>query len=130
MPSSPIAQAWRNIASPSDACHVLREAQRRAGFLQRLLEHAAPADQLDAAQVLSLKPEEIEGVEAGRRLAVAAEQLVKVRQAVEAVRHGLAVEHDALEGEGAHGLGDGDELGRPVAAVRTTGARARRPCRR
>ena len=42
---------------------------------------------------------------------------MKVRQAVKAVRHGLAVEHDALEGEGAHGRGDGDELARPVAPV-------------
>ena len=35
----------------------------------------------------------------------------------EAVRHGFAVEHDAPEGEGAHGGGDGDEFGRPVAPV-------------
>ena len=33
------------------------------------------------------------------------------------MRHGFAIEHDAPEGEGAHGGGDGDEFGRPVAAV-------------
>ena len=42
---------------------------------------------------------------------------MKVGKALEAVRHGLAVEHDAPEGEGAHRRGDGDELGRPVAPV-------------
>ena len=42
---------------------------------------------------------------------------MKARQAVEAVRHGFAVEHDAAEGEGAQGLGDGAKLGRPVAPV-------------
>jgi hypothetical protein len=33
------------------------------------------------------------------------------------MRHGLAVEHDAVEGEGAHRGRDGYELARPVAAV-------------
>jgi hypothetical protein len=36
---------------------------------------------------------------------------VKVRQTLKAVRHRLAVEHDAFEGQGAHGLGDRNELG-------------------
>ena len=40
-----------------------------------------------------------------------------MRQALEAVRDRLAVDHGALEGEGAHGLGDRHEFGRPVAAV-------------
>ena len=72
-----MAQAWRHPLAVG-ALHVVREtAQRRAGCLQRLLKHPAPADQLDAAQVLCLKPEQVEGVEAGARLAVA-EQLVKV----------------------------------------------------
>src|SRR5215207_6869044 len=97
--------------------HVLREAQRRAGFLQRLLQHPAPADQLDAAQVLSLKPEQVEGVEAGARLAVATEQPVEAGQAIEAVRDRFAVKHDAGGGEGAHGVGNRDEVTRPVTAV-------------
>ena len=81
------------------------------------MEHPPPADQLDAAQVLSLEPDEIESVQTGARLAVAGEEPMKVRQALEAVRDRLAVDHGALEGEGAHGLGDRHELGRPVAPV-------------
>ena len=69
-----------------------------------------------AAHVLGFKPQQVKRIEARRRLTVA-EQQVKVRQALEAVRHGLAIEHDALEGEGAHCRRDRDELARPVAAV-------------
>jgi hypothetical protein len=38
------------------------KAQRRAGLLQPLLQHPTTTDQLDAAQVLSLEPDEIESV--------------------------------------------------------------------
>ena len=44
------------------------------------LKYATPADQLDAAQILSVLPEQVEGVEARRRLAGAAEELVEVRK--------------------------------------------------
>src|SRR5215203_3551978 len=77
------------------ALHVLREAERRAGFLQRLLKHPAPTDQLDAAQILSLKPDKIESVQTGARLAIVAEQPVEAGQTVEAMRDRFAVEHDA-----------------------------------
>ena len=103
-----MAQAWRHPLAVG-ALHVVREtAQRRAGCLQRLLKQPAPADQLDAAQVLCLKPEQVEGVQTGARLAVAAEQPVEAGQTVEAVRHGLAVGHDAGGGEGAHVHDAGD----------------------
>jgi hypothetical protein len=99
------------------AFHVLGEAQRGAGFLQCLRQQPAPTAQLDAAQVLRLVSQEVEGVEAGARLAVTRHELVEVGQAVEAMRYGLAVKHETLERECLHGLGDGDELGQPVAAV-------------
>jgi hypothetical protein len=41
----------------------------------------------------------------------------EIEEAVEAVRHGFAVEHDALVGEGKHRRGDGHELARPVAPI-------------
>jgi hypothetical protein len=105
---------------------VLGESQHLPGFLERLVEHPAPADQLKPANVLSLKPKHVEGVEARRGLSVA-EQAVEAWQSLYAVRHGLAVEHDALERQRAHGGGDCYELGRPVPAVATTDERCRRP---
>jgi hypothetical protein len=53
---------------------------------------------LNPTHVLSLKAKQIESVEARGSLSVA-KQSVKVRQPLQAVRHGLAVEHDALERE-------------------------------
>jgi len=61
---------------------------------QSLLQHPAPADQLNPAQILCLKPHNIESVQTGARLAVVAEQPVEVGQALKAVRHGFAVDHD------------------------------------
>src|SRR3954454_4521076 len=55
------------------ALKALREADRRAGFFQRLVQHPAP-DQFDAAQVLRFEPDTIEGVQTGARLTVAAEE--------------------------------------------------------
>ena len=46
------------------------------------MQHPPSTDELDAAQVLSLKPEQVEGVQAGRGLTVVAEQPVEVRQAL------------------------------------------------
>ena len=40
-----------------------------------------------------------------------------MRNRGEAVRHGFAVEHDALVGESAHRRGDGHDLARPVAPI-------------
>ena len=72
MPSSPMRAGVAEHRLALRRREVLREAQRRAGLLERLLKHPPPADQLDAAQVLRFKPEEVEGVEARGRLAVAA----------------------------------------------------------
>ena len=88
---------WRHPLAVG-ALHVVREtAQRRAGCLQLPLKHPAPADQLDAAQVLCLKPEQVEGVEAGARLAVA-EQLVKVhpRASNRSLMDDISLAHAAL----------------------------------
>jgi hypothetical protein len=41
----------------------------------------------------------------------------KSGKALQAVRDRLAVHHDAFEGQGAHGLGDRNELGGPIPAV-------------
>ena len=41
---------------PGGALEVLAEAQRRAGFLERLLQHPAAPDQLAPADVLSFEP--------------------------------------------------------------------------
>ena len=98
------------------ALKALREADRRAGFFQRLVQHPAAPDQLDAAQVLRFEPDTIEGVQTGARLTVAAEEPVEAGQTVETVRDRFAVEHDAGGGEGAHDIRDGDEVTRPVAA--------------
>src|SRR5829696_1641886 len=117
MPSSPSAQACRNIASPAvpDMCSEKRSAG--PAFLSAFCSIRRRPISSTRAQVLSLKPEQVEGVGAGGCLPVIAEQPVKVGQYLEAVRHGLAVEHDAGGGEGAHGLGDRHEVVCPVAAV-------------
>jgi hypothetical protein len=47
---------------------VLREHDRRVGFLERLLQHPAAADELDRAQILGVEREQVEGIEARPRL--------------------------------------------------------------
>ena len=68
-------------------------------------------------QILSLKPDKIEGIQTGTRLTVAAEEPVEAGQTIEAMRNSFAVKHDAGGGEGAHCIRDGDEVTRPVAAI-------------
>ena len=75
------------------------------------------AEELDAAQILSLKPDKIERVQTGARLTVAAEEPVEVRQPLQTMRNRFAVEHYAGGGEAAHDVGNRDEVARPVTAV-------------
>jgi hypothetical protein len=59
---------------------VLGEAQRRTSFLEGLVQHPPSADELNPTQVLGLQPEQVESVETGVGLTVAAEQPVEVRR--------------------------------------------------
>jgi hypothetical protein len=70
IPSRPIAQAWRYIASV-----ILKGL---SGLPEGFLEHASPPDQLDPAHVLRFQEEQVEGVEAGGGLRVA-EEAVEIR---------------------------------------------------
>jgi hypothetical protein len=66
--------------------------------------------------MLPIHREEVGCVEAGRRSAVA-EEPVKIRQALGAMRDRLAVEDGGRERERPHRLGNGTELNAPIPSV-------------
>jgi hypothetical protein len=66
-----MAQAWRNIASPCSADRCSEKRSTGLAFLSAFLKHPPTPDKLDAPHVLSLKPEQVEGVEARASLPVA-----------------------------------------------------------
>ena len=71
---------------------------------------------------------EIEGVEAGARLTGVTHKTIEVGQALRAVRHGLAVDHDPPKRQILNGRRDGEKVQAPVAArCATRAALDRRP---
>src|SRR4051794_32858140 len=84
------------------AVHVLRDNEGRPGFGEALLQESVPFHELEAAQVVAADVQEVEGVEAGARLAVVAHEPIEVGQALRTVGDRLAIDDNAMVWKGAH----------------------------
>jgi hypothetical protein len=93
---------------------MLKKLVRKGAPVLIFYEHTV--GELEWAQILAPEMQEVEGVEAGTRLAVARHEAVEVGEPRLTMRDGLAVENEVAR-EGAKRRRDPDELGRPVAAL-------------
>ena len=62
--------------------HVLGEDQHRSCLADQLFQHRPAADEFDRPQIGRAQVQEVEGVEAGRPLALAPYEAMEVRQAL------------------------------------------------
>ncbi len=107
------------------AVHVLGEDQHRGAFSDEFFQHTAAVGEFEWSQILAPEVQEVEGVEAGTRLAVPRQQTVEVGEPGLAMRDGLAVD-DEVTREVAQRRGDRDEFGRPAAKSPISPSRRRR----
>ena len=74
--------------------HVLGEDQHRPCPADELFQHRAAADEFRRPQISHAQVQEVEGIEAGRPLAVASQEAMKLGQALRAVSDRLAVQYE------------------------------------
>jgi hypothetical protein len=117
MPSRPSAQACRNMRSPSAASMLLGKDQHRPCPPEKLFQHRSAAEEFHPPQISHAQVQEVEGVEAGRPLAVAPQEAMKVGQALRAVSDRLAVQYE-ISRQVAQRCRDGDGRDWRFASVR------------